>query len=355
MKKFFATLIIICAVFNIQTVNAFSAKSYVVIEQTSGRILYKQNCEQKLTMASTTKVMTALIALEKMDLEKVYDIPDCAIGIEGSSIYLKKGEKLSGKDLVYGLMIASGNDAAYAIANIVCSSTEEFVALMNEKAKDLGLKNTHFADPCGLASKNHYTTAIDLANLCAIAMKNQQFEEIVSTQNYKIAGQDGQVRYLHNKNRVLGELQGGNGIKTGYTMAAGRCLCSSAKRGDMQLICVVLNDYDWFNDSKALLEKGFEEFELVKLCEKNNFASNCNIYGGKEKKCDIIYNENFFYPIKKTEKLTVNVNSPALINAPIQKGQSAGSADIFLDGRLIYTVQCVFEKDIEKKFSLFGR
>ena len=226
---------------------------------------------------------------------------------------------------------------------------------MNDKAIELGLKNTHFADPCGLASKDHYTTAIDLAKLCAIAMQNEQFAEIVSTQNYKINGEDGTVRYLHNKNRVLGELKGGNGIKTGYTTAAGRCLCSSAKRGDMQLICVVLNDYDWFDDSKALLEKGFEEFELIKVCQKNNFASNCNIYGGKEQKCDIIYSEDFFYPIKKTEKLTVNVNSPALFNAPITKGQSAGSADIFLDGKLISSIECVFEKDIEKKFSLFGR
>lgn len=355
MKKFFTVLFIICTVFNIQTANAYSAKSYAVIEQTSGRILYSQNSMQKMPMASTTKVMTALIALEKMDMQRIYDIPDCAVGIEGSSIYLKKGEKLSGKDLVYGLMIASGNDAAYAIANIICASTEDFVALMNKKAKELGLNDTLFSDPCGLASKNHYTTAIDLARLCATAMQNDKFVEIVSTQNYKIEGEDGKVRYLHNKNRVLGEVAGGNGIKTGYTMAAGRCLCSSAKRGDMQIICVVLNDYDWFNDSKALLEKAFKEFELLKVCQKNNFASICNISGGKEQKCDIIYSEDFFYPVKSTEKITVNVDSIVFASAPIKKGDAAGEATVFLNGKIISQVPCEFNKDVEKKFTLFGR
>ena len=167
MKKLLAVMLIIISIsaFNINPQCA-SLSAYTVIEQSSGRILYSVNDNQKMPMASTTKVMTAILVIENLDLKKEYLIPDEAVGIEGSSIYLKKGEKLTGMDLLYGLMLASGNDAAYALAILTSGSTEEFIYKMNMKAQELGLKNTHFSDPCGLRSDGHYTTSKELAFLC---------------------------------------------------------------------------------------------------------------------------------------------------------------------------------------------
>ena len=329
-----------------------SASAYAVIEQSSGRLLYGKNENNQMTMASTTKVMTALIVIENLDLDKEYDIPDEAVGIEGSSIYLTKGEKLTGRELLYGLMLASGNDAAYALAILTAGSTEAFIDKMNAKANLMGLTNTRFADPCGLKSRNHYTTALDLARLCAYAMNLPTFAQVVATQNYQISGKNG-IRYLHNKNRILGELKGGNGIKTGYTTAAGRCLCSSATRNGMQLICVVLNDYAWFEDSKTLLNKGFEEYSMVQLAEKNKICASCDIFGGKMKKCDIIYGKDVFYPLKKGERVIGKTEIPQGVKAPVNKGDVAGKQYYYLNGEKIAQADLVYSESVKKKFFNF--
>lgn len=354
MKKLSAAVVIIALLVNIN-IFALSAGAYTVVEQSSGRILYSSNGDTKMPMASTTKVMTALLTIENLDLEKKYDIPDGAIGIEGSSIYLKKGERLTGEELLYGLMLASGNDAAYALAIIISGSEENFVELMNEKARELGLKNTRFADPCGLKSKNHHTTSNDLARLCAFAMKNEIFCQVVSTQNYQISGaKEGEIRYLHNKNRILGEFLGGNGIKTGYTLAAGRCLCAAAKRGDMQLICVVLNDREWFSDCETLLNRGFDEFSYVCLAKKGEIAGKTNIFDGKSAKCDIMYEKDVFYPVKQGEQIK-GISRTTVLSAPINKGEQAGVCEFSLGGEIIASVPLVTAEDVERKYNLFGR
>ena len=347
MKKIISVMLIFMCItaFNINA-QAVSASAYTVIEKSSGRILYESNGNKRMAMASTTKVMTAILVIENLDLYKVYDIPDEAVGIEGSSIYLKKGEKLTGEELLYGLMMASGNDAAYALAILTSGSSEDFIALMNEKARELKLNDTHFEDPCGLKSENHYTTSNDLARLCAYVMNNDIFKKVVSTKNYQI-GEGENLRYLYNKNRILGELEGGDGIKTGYTRNAGRCLCSSATRNGVQVICVVLNDYNWFNDSKALLNKAFSEYKFVQLSKQGEIVTSANIFGGNLEKCDIITKEDVFYPLKKGEYLKAKYEILLDTYAPVKKGQDAGEIKFFLDDKEVIKVPCVFKEDVQ--------
>ena len=292
-----------------------------------------------MPMASTTKVMTAMLVIENLDLKKEYTIPDEAVGIEGSSMYLKKGEKLTGLDLLYGLMLVSGNDAAYALAILTSGNTEQFVYKMNMKAQELGLKNTHFSDPCGLRSDGHYTTSKELAFLCAYAMNNPLFCEIIATKTYQIKSETG-TRYLYNKNKIL-DIQGGNGIKTGYTQKAGRCLCSSIKRNGMQLICVVLNDYNWFNNSKDLMEKAFKEYSFVKIGEKDKKITSVNISSKKQQKCDIILNEDVFYPLKKGEYIKAHYDF-SLNKQLVEKGEKAGQAYYYLDDKQVKTAPLFF-------------
>jgi len=349
MKKIISVMLIfLCiALINIRP-KAVSAASYTVIEKTSGRILYESNGDKRMPMASTTKVMTGILVIENLPLDKLYEIPNEAVGIEGSSIYLKKGEKLSGYDLLYGLMLASGNDAAYALAILTSGNTESFIALMNEKAKELNLKNTHFEDPCGLKSENHYTTSNDLARLSAYAMKNELFQKVVATKTYKI-GEGENTRYLYNKNRILGELEGGDGIKTGYTQKAGRCLCSSATRNGAQVICVVLNDYSWFNDSKTLINKAFKEYSFVQISKKDEIVSSANIFCENLEKCDIITKEDIFYPLKKGEMLRARYEILFEKNGSVLKGESAGRIDFYLNGENVISAPCVFNEDIGGK------
>ena len=340
MKKILAVILIIFSItaFNIKPQCA-SLSAYTVIEQSSGRILYSANENQKMPMASTTKVMTAMIVMENLDLNKEYTVPDEAVGIEGSSMYLKKGEKLTGMDLLYGLMLASGNDSAYALAILTSGSVENFVYLMNMKAKDLGLKNTHFSDPCGLRSDGHYTTSTDLAFLCAYAMNNDLFNEIVATKTYQVKSETG-TRYLYNKNKIL-DIQGGNGIKTGYTQKAGRCLCSSIKRNNMQLICVVLNDYNWFDNSASLMEKAFKEYSMVQIGQKDKKITSVNIDSAKNQKCDIILKEDVFYPLKKGEYIKAHYDF-TLNKQKVKKGERAGVAYYYLDENKVKTAPLFF-------------
>lgn len=342
MKKFISVMLIFMCItaFNIKA-KAVSASAYTVIERSTGKILFESNGKQRMAMASTTKVMTAILVIENLDLLVTYQIPNEAVGIEGSSIYLKKGEKLTGEELLYGLMLASGNDAAYALAILTSGSAEKFIELMNKKAKELNLNDTHFADPCGLKSENHYTTSNDLARLCAYAMNNETFRKVVSTKNYQI-GQGESVRYLYNKNRILGELEGGDGIKTGYTQKAGRCLCSSATRNGAQVICVVLNDYNWFNDSKILINKAFSEYKFVQISKKDEIITSQNIFGENSRKCDIITTEDIFYPLKKGEYLKAEYN--ILLEG---NGDNAGEIKFYLDDEVVFNVPCVLKNDAQ--------
>ena len=237
-----------------------SASSFILIDE-NGEVLYEKNADEKSYPASTTKIMTALVTLEKLDelgLDKKSEIivPEEAVGIEGSSIYLKKGERLTIEELLYGLMLRSGNDSAAALAVCMGGSLGEFVSMMNERAAALGCSGTHFTNPSGLYEENHYTTASDLAKIAHEAMKREDFREIVRAKDWQ--SEDGS-RSFHNKNKTVFQYEGATGIKIGFTKASGRTLVASAEREGRQMIAVVLRDGNWFNDAYALMDYGFEQ------------------------------------------------------------------------------------------------
>lgn len=247
----------------VETVKYNSSSATIVVDQKSKKILSSSNAHVRLAMASTTKIMTAMVVLDNVvDVDVQLAIPQEAVGVEGSSVYLKRNEIWSVRDLLYALMLRSGNDAAVALSIAVGGSVQGFVDMMNAKVSELGLKDTHFTNPHGLHDDNHYTTAYDLAIITAEAMKNPLFKSIVSAKSYVVEGNYTHDRYyLGNKNKMLLMMEGADGVKTGYTKNSGRCLVSSATRGDTQLICVVLNVHDMWNVSKNLLEKGFEQIK----------------------------------------------------------------------------------------------
>lgn len=231
-----------------------SAQAALLLDATEGRILFSQNASARLPMASTTKIMTAIVAIENMPTDYIVTVAKEAVGVEGSSIYLYAGEQITCLDLLYGLMLESGNDAAEALAIAVGGTEERFIMLMNEKARELGLKDTHFSNPHGLPAENHYTSAADLARLTDYALQNELFAEIVSTK--KMTACEGS-RYYVNHNRLLFSYEGMIGVKTGYTQASGRCLVTAARRYGRTLICVTLNDYYCSADHVRMLDSGF--------------------------------------------------------------------------------------------------
>ncbi|PTQ55900.1 MAG: D-alanyl-D-alanine carboxypeptidase [Candidatus Carbobacillus altaicus] len=249
-------------------VPSISARSAALIDVESGRILYGKDIDRELPIASLTKVMTAIVAIEEGDLNDVVTASPRAVGVDGSSIYLQQGETMRLNDLLYGLMLRSGNDAAVAIAEHIGGSEPGFVQLMNEKAAWLGLSHTHFVNPHGLDEEGHYSSARDLAVLSAYALKNPVFQEIVKTTK-TTAPLPGAAweRLWINKNKLLRLYPGADGIKTGYTEQAKRCLASSATRNGIQLAAIVLNDGNDWGDSMALLDYGFTNFQWVRLAD----------------------------------------------------------------------------------------
>lgn len=242
---------------------AISAGSAILIDAADGTVLYEYNADKKMSPASTTKIMTALVTLDicrelGAGLDSEILVPKEAAGVEGSSLYLKAGERVCLEELLYGLMLQSGNDAAAALAEALGGSTENFLERMNQRAEELGCENTHFVNPHGLYDEEHYTTARELAVIAREAMKNEDFRRIVSAQKWsgEDAGEAG--RTFVNKNKTVFQYEGGDGIKIGYTKASGRTLVASAMRGENRLIAVVLNDGDWFADAYALMDFGFE-------------------------------------------------------------------------------------------------
>jgi len=268
-EKIFAVLIIATLIFSLFTIYAYSAqraeikisaKACALYNPTDGTFLYTKNENDRLSMASTTKIMTAIVAIENSDLNKIITVDDRAIGIEGSSIYLKSGEEISVLSLLYALMLRSANDAAAALAYEISGSLEDFATLMNLKTEELGLKNTNFENPHGLDSPNHFTSAHDLAIISTYALSNSTFKEICSTRKAKIESSL-ETRILINHNKLLSSYNGCIGIKTGYTRKSGRSLASAAEKEGVTLICVTINAPDDWNDHKKLFNYGFS-----KLC-----------------------------------------------------------------------------------------
>ena len=325
-------------------VNGISARSYVLLDAATGRVLQEHVSDQRSLIASTTKIMTALVICEQCNVLDRMRIPKEAVGIEGSSMYLKEDEILTVQELLYGMMLRSGNDAATALA-IYCGGTVEgFAQLMNDKAHSLGLKNTHFENPHGLDGAEHYSTAEDLAILAAYAMENPIFAKIVSTKTICV-GQ----RQLTNHNKLLWQVEGADGVKTGYTKAAGRILVSSAVRDGRRLIAVTISAPDDWKDHSDLLENGFYRYTPTQIVGTGDILGEAEIAGGQEKNVQLIANEDFYYALSAEEIPEIHLPEPQFVYAPVADGQNAGRAYIFINGCPIGSVELVYGKTIEQE------
>lgn len=317
---------------------ASNTSSEIVMELNSHRVLHEMNSTDKKYMASTTKILTAIVIIENTDLNSIVTITKETVGVEGSSIYLEEGEKLSVQDLLYGLMLRSGNDCAETLAVYCSGSIDEFALLMNKTAKKIGAINSNFVNPHGLHDDNHYTTAYDLALISCYAMKNEKFREIVGKKSVIIPHTKREYsRKLINKNKLLAELNGANGIKTGYTKKAGRCLVSSCMRNGMELICVVLNCQPMFEKSKELLNICFDQYENKLILDCDNIIGFANIKNSN-KKCALAIQNDIILPLTEEEfsKIKITYEYDEEIEKPTENYQEIGLVKIFLQNNLIF-------------------
>lgn len=326
-----------------------SAQSAILIDAGSGRIFYSFNSQEKIPMASTTKIMTALIAIENGNMNDIVKIKKESVGVEGSSIYLFEGEEISKEDLLYGLMLRSGNDAAIAIANHIGGNTVKFIRNMNSRSKEIGALNTNFVNPHGLDDENHYTTAYDLALITKEALKLNNFKNIVSTKTW-VANRV-KNNYFYNKNKTIYEYDGGDGVKTGYTKKTGRCLVSSATRKGMQLIAVVLNDSNWFNDCYKLLDYGFNNYNPYILYDKGQFVRNLKVRKGNKMEVPIITEEICAIPLKDIEvdRIKTVIKLPEELIAPVSSGTVVGKIVVYMNGKILHTTNLITKYDVGKE------
>ena len=320
-----------------------SAQSALVLDAGTGRVIYEKNADQRSLIASTTKIMTALIVCEQCNVLDRVRIPREAVGIEGSSVYLQPGEVLTVQELLYGMMLHSGNDAATALAIYCAGTVEGFAELMNDKARILGLKDTHFENPHGLDAPEHYSTARDLAVLSAYAMKNPIFAKTVSVKQIHM-GQ----RHLRNHNKLLWRVEGANGVKTGYTRAAGRILVSGAYRDGRQLVAVTINAPDDWNDHAHLLEDGFGKYTHTQILLEGQRLGSVDVIAGDREAVFLLARESFSFALAKGEKVSIELPGPGFVYAPVAEGAEAGHAHILVDGVRVGSVRLVFGQTVEQ-------
>jgi len=303
-----------------------SATSAILMDADSGRVLYEQNADAKMLIASTTKIMTALVAIREGDLAETVKVSRKAAYTEGSSMYLKEGEELTLETLLYGLMLCSGNDAAVAVAEAVGGSEDGFVRMMNETARELGMEHTSFANPNGLDHENHYSTARDMAVLACAAMENTTLVRIVSTRNVTIGG-----RTMTNHNKLLSYMDGCVGLKTGYTKAAGRTLVSCAERNGQRLVAVTLQDGNDWADHQALFEYGFSTYPAKRAAVLGQPVTRAAVQNGLRSTVPLVAADSFSWPLAAGEKLETRFELPDL-QAPIHAGSKVGQMVVLLNG-----------------------
>jgi serine-type D-Ala-D-Ala carboxypeptidase (penicillin-binding protein 5/6) len=332
-----------------------SAASAVLIEQKSGRILFEKDAHTKRRIASITKIMTAKLAIESGKMNQYVKVSEQATRAEGSSVYLKPGEKIKLKDLVYGLMLRSGNDTAVAIAEYVGGSVEGFAYLMNQKAREIGMFNTHFSNPHGLDDhEDHYSTAYDMALLMRYAMQDKTFKEIAGTKVYKAANPtEDWDRVWKNKNRLLTKYKYTTGGKTGYTKLAKRTLVTSATKGDMSLIAVTLNASDDWNDHISMYETGFKGFDMAEVLTKGKIEGVKNKYY----KNHLFVKKTIVYPVTNEEmelfSIKYKLNKPLKkFDSDMENGEIVGKAEVYLDGRVVQKAPIYYQNAPEKKEGL---
>lgn len=344
------------------------AETAVVIDAKTGQVLYDKNMNEQREPASTTKVMTSLLALENLDLNQTVTIDAETPYTGGSRIYLLEGEQVTVEQLMYAMLLESANDAAVALGKQIAGSIPAFADMMNKKASKLGAKNTHFVNPNGLHEDGHLTTAYDLALIAREAMKNGEFRKLVMTYDYALPATNKQpeTRYFHNTNRLIydgktkelvngvlrpAKYEGATGIKTGYTPEAGGCLVAGAKRGDTELICVVMKSTSEgrFADSIALLDYAFANFKSVKVVDKGAVLGEIPVKRGSLQKVQVIASDDVYatLPVEASSAVVnTKIKLDKKIQAPVNKGQKVGTVDIYEGDHKVGTVDAVTSNDI---------
>jgi D-alanyl-D-alanine carboxypeptidase (penicillin-binding protein 5/6) len=329
-----------------------TAKSAILIDGASGRVLYEQNAHERLPQASTTKITTALVALENAKLTDRIYIPYDFINPGESSIYLEPGEVHTLEDLMYSLLLKSANDAGDAIAIGVAGSVEKFLDLMNQKVRDLGLKNTHYANTHGLHHEDHYSSAYDLAMITREVIQHNEFRKIITTKRHTLpwAGNEYQ-RVVYNGNKLLNNYEGADGVKTGYTRQAGSCLVGSATRNGMQLIAVVLNCNNMYDEVAKLLDYGFQNYQKKDFFYKHQVVQEIIVKGGKEEKIKVLADKALSIALTEEElaQAEQSLYLPEEVKAPVKKGQRMGAAVIKINDKITLTTELIASHDVEKR------
>ncbi len=316
----FLTLFLVMRIYPESYAADISAKAAIVLEASTGTVLYEKNADEPMGIASTTKIMTALVALEDAELDSIVTVPAQCVGTEGSSLYLKEGERLPLRELLYGMLLESGNDAAVAVAIHVSGSVEAFVERMNDKAEALGCQNTHFVNPNGLYDSGHYSSAHDLAIIMAAAMENATFVQITSTKS--ISFED---RTFQNHNKLLWLYDGVIGGKTGYTQSSGRTLVTCAEREGMRLIIVTLDDPDDWDDHVSLYDEMFSTWSTVSICRKGVAVGNVPVIAGTEMTVDVVPEMSLTVLIKRDRVPEVELELPRFLYADVSAGNVVGT------------------------------
>ncbi len=366
-----ACVICVCSV--VWQAGAISAQSAILMDADTGTVLYALDADTERLMASTTKIMTALVAIESLaSLDMVYTVQS-AYMTEGSSMGLAVGDRLTVRDTLYGLMLNSGNDAALAIAGVCGGYTStgtltaeeaiaNFVEMMNQTALDLGLYHTHFDNPSGLDGDTHYTTARELAKLTAYALQNETFATIVSTVNYTGVSSNGVLYDMTNHNKMLWLYEGAIGVKTGYTIASGRCLVSAATQDDRTLIVVTLSDPDDWVDHASLFDLGFAQYQSTTLHKVGDTLATLSVQGGEADTVEVVANQALTLSLTTDEQtaLTVTVETPDFVYAPVTAGQSIGQVIYSVDGvelasQSLYIAQNIAQADPTPDLTLWEK
>lgn len=333
-----------------------TAKAAIVMEASTGKVLYSRNANERRYPASTTKIITLITALEYGNLDENVIASNNAATTEGSSLWLSPGEQLKLRDMLYGIMLVSGNDATVAVAEHISGSVENFAKLMTEKAHSIGAINSNFVNTSGLPDERHYTTAYDLAKITAYGYKNPLFAQIVSTKHKVIPwpGKD-HDRDLYNENRMLWLYDGANGVKTGYTDAAGRCLVSAANRNGIQLIAIVLDSEYMWDDSIKLLDYGFAQLKPVPVINKGDILKTVTIKEGKTNNIKLLAVNDIILPMADNEqgKFTTVVEAPTKIDAPIASGQKLGTVKVMYNNVEVANTDLIADQAVDRK-SFFG-
>lgn len=314
-----------------------SALAAILMDRDSGRILWSREACRRLPIASTTKIMTALLALESGREEDVVTVSPAAASTEGSSIWLEEGERKTLGELIYGLMLRSGNDAALAIAEHIGGTEQNFVAMMNDRAAALGAVGTHYCNPHGLPDSSHYSTAYDLGLITCRALQNERFRRIVSTPAWTISWPGHPWdRAMSNQNRLLELYPGGDGVKTGWTRAAGRCFVGSATRKGWQLVCVVLNAPQMWEDAALLLDYGFDNYRHSKILPRGRVLCTAPVYKGSGR-VEAVVGEDHYLPLlpDEQERLHCHISIDDTLRAPLAAGLQIGEVELYLAGELL--------------------